>query len=204
MPTIRRLTPEDLPLLHPLEDAILAGEEALLRIGRSGFTISYMPLPRAEWRVFPPDPLASPEYILHKSHWALFAAFDGDNLIGLASVRLNDTNWADVADIRVDAAWRRKSVARHLLDTCDQFAHDNGMYGLRVVCTDSNPAMCQFCTHCGFTLGGFDNKALAYSDQERQKPLARRASLLFFYRAYSSMNQLRRANAPTAAPNTER
>lgn len=182
MLSIRRLTADDLPLIRPIADASLAGEEAMLRITRTGFALQYMPLPRAEWRKFLPDELADPLIVVNDDRSALFAAFEDDAFIGLASVRINPTNWADLLDIRVDASHRRKSVARNLLDACERFADTHGMHGLRIASSDANPALCQFCEHCGFTLCGVDTRALAYTESERLKPLARRASLLFFYR----------------------
>lgn len=182
MLAIRRLTADDLDLIRPLADESLAGEEAMLRISRTGFSIAYLPLPRAQWRTFPPDESADPIIIVNDGGSALFGAFEDGTFIGMACVRCNPTNWADVCDIRVDASHRRKSVARNLLDACERFADTRRMHGLRIAATDTNPALCQFCEHCGFTLCGVDTRALAYTDSERDKPLARRAALLFFYR----------------------
>lgn len=180
--TVRRITADTLALLRPINDASLAGEEAVLRIARTGFSIAYTPLSRAEWRTFPPDEYADPLIAVNDDRTALFAAFEGDTYVGSACVRVNPTNWADVMDIRVDAAYRCRSFARTLLDACERFAEGRGMHGLRIACTDTNPVMCQFCEHCGFTLSGVDTRAVAYTEAERSKPLARRAVLLYFYR----------------------
>lgn len=182
MLSIRRLTEDDLELIRPIADASLAGEEAVLRISRTGFSLSYVPLSRAEWRTFPPDEYADPMIVVNDDRSALFAAFEDDTFIGMASVRTNPTGWADVMDIRVDASHRRKSVARNLLDACERFADARKMHGLRIASTDTNPALCQFCGHCGFALAGVDTRALHYTDSEREKPMAMRAALLFFYR----------------------
>ncbi len=179
---IRRLSPDELSLLRPLADASLAGEEALLRIGRTGMTLGYAPLPRAEWRVFPPSGGFDPAALVNGGQSALFAALDGDNFVGLCGVRATPEGWAEVADIRVDASCRRQGYGRTMLESCEACARQWGMAGLRAVCTDTNPVMCQFLEHCGFTLRGMDSMALAYTEAERDKPLLRRAALLFFYR----------------------
>ena len=183
MLTIKRLTADDLPLWRPISSASLAGEDVLLRIGRSGFALGYVPLQRAEWRDFPADESADPRVALSDDRCALFGAFAEDALIGYACVRVSPaTRWAQITDLRVEAAHRRQGVARNLLDFCERLALKRGMHGIRMACADTNPGLCQFCEHCGFTLAGVDSKALAYTDSERDKPLARRAALLTFYK----------------------
>lgn len=183
MLTIKRLTIDDLPTLRPISSASLAGEDVLLRIGRNGFALGYVPLQRAEWRDFPQNPDADPRAVLSDGRCALFAAFEDGQPVGVASLRVNPTTrWAEITDLRVDAAHRRQGVGRNLLDFCERLALKRGMHGLKLACTDTNPALCQFCEHCGFTLAGVDAKALAYTDSERDKPLSRRAALLTFYK----------------------
>lgn len=183
MLTIKRLTAEDVPLLKPISSASLAGEDVLLRIGRGGFALGYVPLPRAEWRDFPTGEHAAPHEVLADDRGALFGAFEDKQLIGLCSLRMSAyTRWAEITDLRVDAAHRRQGVGRNLLDFCERLAVKRGMHGLRIACTDTNPTLCQFCEHCGFTLAGVDTRALAYTDAERDKPLSRRAALLTFYK----------------------
>ena len=183
MLTIKRLTIEDLPRWRVISSASLTGEDVLLRVGRGGFALGYVPLQRAEWRDFPADASADPGIVLADSRCALFGAFEDELLIGSASLRVNSvTRWAEITDLRVDAAYRRQGVARNLLDFCERLAVKRGMHGIRIACADTNPVLCQFCEHCGFTLAGVDSKALAYTDSERDKPLSRRAALLTFYK----------------------
>lgn len=183
MMTIKRLTIDDLPQWRPISSASLVGEDVLLRVGRGGFALGYVPLQRAEWRDFPTDPSSDPRVALSDERCAFFGAYEEHALIGSASVRVNPmTRWAEITDLRVEAAHRRQGVARNLLDFCERFALKRGMHGLRLACADSNTILCQFCEHCGFALAGVDSKALAYTDSERDKPLARRAALLTFYK----------------------
>ena len=183
MMTIKRLTIDDLSQWRPISSASLVGEDVLLRVGRGGFALGYVPLPRAEWRDFPTDVSADPRVALSDNQCAFFGAYEDDSLIGSASVRVHPSiRWAEMTDLRVEAAHRRQGVARNLLDFCERFAIKRGMHGLRLSCPDTNPILCQFCEHCGFTLAGVDSKALAYTDSERDKPLSRRAALLTFYK----------------------
>ena len=63
-------------------------------------------------------------------------------------------------------------------------AYGHGMTGLKMCVTDTNPVICQFCEHCGFSLQGLDRHALIYTELERDKPLARRACQLHFYQQH--------------------
>lgn len=179
---VRKLHADDLGLIRPLTDRTLVSEEAHIRISRLGFQLDYMPVPKAEWRTFLPADYADPAIITQDDGSAFYAAFDGERYIGGAAVTTDPNGWADVIDLRVDPAFRRQGAGRMLLDKCEHFAAKRNLSGLRLACTDTNPALCQFCEHMGFTLAGLDRMALAKSPEERLKPVSRRTCLLFFYR----------------------
>lgn len=179
---VRRIKAETLHQVAPLTDTQLVTEEAVLRIGRQGLLLSYGPLPKAEWRSFPPVDYADPAFLVNDEASAFYGAFEGEQYIGCAAITTNPNGWADILDLRVDASFRRQGAGRLLLDKCASFAQKRDLYGLRVACTDSNSGMCQFLEHEGFTLHGFDQMVLSQSPEERLKPRSRRASLLYFYR----------------------
>ncbi len=181
MLTIRQLTPDQLGLIRPFSDRALVGEEAFLKISRLGFQLDYLPLPKAEWRTFLPGADADPLVVTQDEGSAFFAAFEGETYIGCAAVTTQPHGWADVIDLRVDPMYRRKGVGSALLGQCGYFAEARNLSGLRIACTDTNPALCRFCEQMGFTLSGLDRMALARTPEEREKPLLRRACLLFFY-----------------------
>ena len=180
MRSVRRLTPEQLPLTEPISDSVLTGEETLLRIGRSGFSVDYMPLPRAEWRHFPPA--VTPEQVVGRPGCAAFAACEDGRPIGVCCVSATASGWCEVLDLRVDVSCRRTGAAGMMLDAAERFALDQGMRGLRITVPEDDPALCQFCQRKGFTLQGLDRYALIHTERERAKPLARRACALFYYR----------------------
>lgn len=185
MLTVRKLTPELTDRIRPVSDASLVGEDVMLRIGRTGFTLGYVPLGRAEWRSFPMIPQADPLRLLGDPNAAVFLAFDDDVFVGQACVSADPENlWTRILDIRVDAAHRRKGVARALMASIESFSLKRDMRGIRITVPDSNTVACQFCEHCGFSLQGLDRLALVYSPAEREKPLARRACELYFYQQH--------------------
>ena len=179
---VRRIKPETLHLVKELTDAQLVTEEAVLRIGRTGLQLGYGTLPKPEWRAFPPVSYADPAFLVTDESSAFYGAFEGEKYIGCAAVTTNPNGWADLLDLRVDAAFRRQGAGRMLLDKCASFALKQKLYGLRAACTDGNPGMCQFLEHEGFALHGFDQMVLSQSPEERAKPRSRRSSLLYFYR----------------------
>lgn len=179
---VRRIKPETLHQVKELADSQLVTEEAILRIGRMGMQLDYGTLPKSEWRIFPPVSYADPTFLVQDESSAFYAAFEGEKYIGGAAVTMNPNGWADVLDIRVDASYRRQGAGRMLLDKCASFAQKRELYGLRVTCTDTNPGMCQFLEHEGFSLHGFDQMVLSQAPDERIKPKSRRSSLLYFYR----------------------
>lgn len=182
MLSVRRLTEETLSGVKLLADAVLIGDETMLRIGRYGFELSYLPKQNAEWRSFPVQEEYAAASLLARDDAAVFAAYTDERAIGTASVVCLSSGWAELCDIRVDASHRRQGAATALIAACERFAERQGMYGLRVTASESNPVLCQFLQHNGFELQGLDRRALIHTPEEREKPLMRRACALYFYR----------------------
>lgn len=179
---VRKLTQEELETLPPLSAACLCGDETVLRMGRSGFSMGYVPLEKAEWRNFPPSlPLPLPELITRMDASA-YGAFEEQKFCALAVVCRDGQGWGELLDIRVDAAWRRQGIATALLASCEGFAVRRGLHGLRVTVSDQNPVMCQFLEASGFQVQGMDRFLYSRLPEERNKPLALRACALMCYK----------------------
>ena len=93
----------------------------MLRIGRYGFELSYLPRPGAEWRSFPAPEEYSPKELINRPNAAVFAAYADERVVGTASVMCLSSGWAELCDIRVDAAHRRQGVATALIAACERF-----------------------------------------------------------------------------------
>lgn len=182
MLTVRRLTAEEARHVPLMNDAVLIGDETFLRIGATGFRLSYVPLGKAEWRSFPYAHDEALHDLAEAEGAAVYGAFREERLAGLAAVACRLNGWAELCDVRVNAADRRQGVASALIAACEDFAHRRGMHGLRVTASEQNAVLCQFLEHNGFTLQGLDRKALIHTPAEKDKPLMRRACALFFYR----------------------
>ena len=182
MLSVRKLTAETVGDVRLMADAVLIGDETVLQIGRYGFVLSYRQLPNAEWLSFPPPPDYPADVLCDIPDGAVYGAYMDDRVVGVASVLCSGSGWAELCDIRVDAAWRRQGVATALIAAAEGFATRQGMHGLRVTASEANPVLCQFLEHNGFVLQGLDRRALIHTPQERVKPLMRRACALYFYR----------------------
>lgn len=185
MLAVRRIEQEQLDTLGWLDDRVLTGDEILLRISHTGFTIKYLGSEqRATWRTYPPDVDTQPEKVLQNPDGAVFAAYEDDTFIGIVCMRCTAQKWCEVLDLRVDASHRRSGVATMLLDSCVRLAQGRGMKGLRIMASEANPVLCQFCEHTGFVLSGYDHMALIHTESECNKPMMARASALYFYRLF--------------------
>ena len=179
---IRKLTREELKRLPPLSDACLCGDETVLRMGRSGFSLGYVPMEKAEWRTFPPAlplPLDEMAFLLSAS---VYGAYLEERFCGIAVIRRDEQGWGEILDLRVDASCRRQGVATALLASCEGFAKRRALEGLRITASDQNPVLCQFLEASGFQVQGVDRRLYSRLPEERQKPLALRACALFCYK----------------------
>lgn len=179
---VRKLTREELNKLPPLSDACLCGDETVLRMGRSGFSLGYVPLEKAQWRTFPPAlPLPLPEMVFLLGA-SVYGAFQEERFCGLAVIRKDEQGWGEILDLRVDASCRRQGIATALLESCEGFARRRSLEGMRITVSDQNPVMCQFLEASGFRVQGVDRCMYSRLPEERQKPLALRACALFCYK----------------------
>ncbi len=165
-----------------LDARVLCGDAVSVRISRSGFSLSYAPTGSSHWRSFGVSPRAQDALKGFIPSASIIGAFRDEVPVGIAVMADSRTGWAEVLDLRVDAASRQEGIGRALVEACQRRADQDGMAGLRIVVSDANPVMCQFCEHCGFRLEGIDRLAFAMTPEERVKPLMRRASALIFYR----------------------
>ena len=182
MLTVRRLTPDTICDAQPIADAVLVGEETVVRIGRTGFSLGWSPLDRARWQNLPERADADAELLCSMEDAAVFGAFSDGQYVGGACMYAAYDGWAELCDLRVDAAHRREGVATALVESCERQARKRGLSGLRCVVSDQNPIACRFLLARNFTLQGMDRMSLTASPEERAKPLMRRACALIFYR----------------------
>jgi len=181
MLTILPLSEAMIPLYNQIDNRYLVGELAAVRVARSGFSLEYMPLSKAEWRTYSSDSLFTPQELLKRKDAVCFFAFLDGQPVGQAVVAQHWNNLAVLWDIRVDVRSRRKGVGRTLLEACRSWALHLGLKGIMVETQDGNPVACQFYQSSGFVLGGVDRMLYAATPQQAQKPPALRDSALFFY-----------------------
>ena len=177
--------PSGVPSGREIDARVLCGEDVTICLNRSGlrpFSLSYHPAASARWRAFPVSEEAAAAQAGMIPGAVHFGAYQDDAFVGQATAVPSRTGWCHLADLRVDPAFRMAGIGRGLLDACQRFAAQQGLQGLRVVVSDTNPVMCQFCEHCGFRPEGIDRLAYAMLPEERIKPMLQRACALVFYR----------------------
>ena len=181
MLTILPLSEDSIPLYNQIDNRYLVGELATVRVTRSGFSLDYMLLNKAEWHTYPPESLFTPQELLKRKDAVCFFAFLDGQPAGQVVAAHHWNHLAMLWDIRVDARFRRKGVGRALLDACHSWASHHGLKGLMAETQDANPAACQFYQSNGFVLGGVDRMLYAATPKQAQKPPALRDCALFFY-----------------------
>ena len=179
---VRKLTREELEKLPPLSAACLCGDETVLRMERSGFSLGYVPLEKAAWRTFPAAFSAPLAELPERLGASVYGAYLDQRFCGLAVIHQEESGWGEILDLRVDASCRRQGVATALLASCEGFATRRGLSGLRVTVSDQNPVRCQFLEASGFRVEGVDRMLYSRLPEERSKPLALRACALFCYK----------------------
>jgi streptothricin acetyltransferase len=184
MLTILPLSEAAISLYNQIDNRYLVGELAAVRVTRSGFSLEYMPLNKAEWHTYPPESLFSPAELLRRKDAICFFAFLDNQPVGQAITARHWNNLAMLWDIRVDVRSRRKGVGKALLDACRSWAQHQGLKGIMVETQDSNPAACQFYQSSGFLLGGVDRMLYAAIPEQSAKPPKLRDSALFFYQLF--------------------
>ncbi len=182
MLTILPSNEETLAQLNQVDARFLAGELVQVRVTRKGFLPEYMPLGTAEWRQWPHPAGVTQEALKQHDDWACFFAYVDGKPVGQAVAQPSPYGLCCLADLRVDVAHRRQSVATELLNACMDWAGHKGFLGMMAETGDENPVACQFLQSRGFSLGGVDKLRRHADPSQAGKPAALRGSLLTFYR----------------------
>ncbi len=97
---------------------------------------------------------------------AAFGAFENGQCIGLAVYKKHFFSYLYLLDLKVSASARGRGVGRQLIDAGMTLAGRWGYRGVFLQAQDDNLNACRFYLHCGFQIGGFDNRVYAGTKQE--------------------------------------
>ncbi len=106
-----------------------------------------------------------------------FGAYEDGVCVGLAVCRRGFFRYDYLENLKVSRAARRKGVGKALIRVCLDEAKANGLLGIYLQAQDNNPGACLFYLHCGFEIGGFDNRVYEGTAQ------AGKADIFFYARA---------------------
>ena len=110
-------------------------------------------------------------------------AYEGENCVGLAVLRTDMFRYLYLDDLKVDQAYRGRGIGSQLIEACMEEAGRTGKQGVYTVAQDNNLSACLFYLHCGFEIGGFDNRAYRGTVQEHKADI-------FFYRDVQGDSEL--------------
>lgn len=101
-------------------------------------------------------------------------AYDGGACVGLAIMQEGFFRYMYLYDLKVNASHRGQGVAGRLIEAAAQLAKEKGYIGIYTQAQDNNLGACLFYLHCGFEIGGFDNRVYTGTKQEGK------ADILFY------------------------
>lgn len=93
-------------------------------------------------------------------------AYDGERCVGLAIMQEGFFRYMYLYDLKISAPYRAQGVATRLIERAMQIATQKGYIGIYTQAQDNNLAACRFYLHCGFTIGGFDQRLYDGTKQE--------------------------------------
>ncbi len=93
-------------------------------------------------------------------------AYDGGACIGLAIMQQAFFKYMYLYDLKVNAAYRKKGVARQLVARACEVALAQGYRGIYTQGQDNNLGACLFYVHAGFSIGGLDTQVYQGTKQE--------------------------------------
>jgi len=112
---------------------------------------------------FPPETLNLRE--IDRDGAAFGAYIDGD-CGGLAVYRKGFFAYLYLQTLTVRQSARGRGIGKALLEAGKRYAEENGYRGIYLQAQDDNLNACRFYLHCGFQIGGFDNRVYTGSRQE--------------------------------------
>ncbi|QKE75734.1 GNAT family N-acetyltransferase [Arthrobacter citreus] len=101
---------------------------------------------------------------INKKGFAI-GAFLNDECVGLAIFEYSWTKYLYLADLKVNAKYRREGVGKQLLDFAIPIAKENNCRGLSTIAQGTNLAANRFYLRYGFSIGGLNTQSYFFTSQ---------------------------------------
>lgn len=111
-----------------------------------------------------PDENYSYEDMIKNS--TFIGAYDNEKCIGLAIMREGFLKYMYLYDLKVNSAYRKRGVAKALIERAKEIAKEKGYSGIYTQGQDNNLGACLFYIKTGFYIGGFDSSVYKWTKQE--------------------------------------
>lgn len=93
-------------------------------------------------------------------------AYDNEKCIGLAIMQEGFFKYMYLYDLKVNRAYRKRGVAKALIEKAKTIAKEKGYTGIYTQGQDNNLGACLFYIKAGFYIGGFDSNVYKGTKQE--------------------------------------
>lgn len=93
-------------------------------------------------------------------------AYDHETCIGLAVMQEGFFQYMYLLDLKVNRAYRKRGVAKALMEKAKTIAKEKGYSGIYTQGQDDNLGACLFYIKAGFHIGGFDSNVYKGTKQE--------------------------------------
>lgn len=121
---------------------------------------------KMRWQTFPDENYSLKD--VNNTGFAL-GAFDNNQSIGLAIFQDQRTKYLYLADLKVSKKYRRRGVAKLLLNKAKKLAEAQKYLGFWVIAQNNNLGACLFYLKYGFIIGGLDTKVYDHSSQAEKQ-----------------------------------
>jgi ribosomal protein S18 acetylase RimI-like enzyme len=172
--TVRPATEADLPALTRLD--LTYPTDRILSLARSGeppehtFALRWrnrVPAPMAVYATYAVDGLRE---ALERTELVIVAKVDGE-VAGLLMIIVPAwTDAAEITDLAVDIAFRRRGAGRALVESAAEWARKRGHRSMWVEPRADNHAAISFYVSLGFRISGFNDRLYSNADHEDGRP----------------------------------
>lgn len=106
------------------------------------------------------------DYEAMSENSTFIGAYDNNACIGLAIMQNGFFKYMYLYDLKVNLEYRKKGVAKLLIDKAKEIALSSGYRGIYTQGQDNNLGACLFYIKAGFYIGGFDTNVYKGTKQE--------------------------------------
>lgn len=118
---------------------------------------------KIEWDCFPDE---NYDFDKMKENYVFIGAYVDWDCIGLAILEHQWNKYIYLYDLKVNSAYRNRSVGKQLIEACYAYAREHGYRGVWTIGQNNNLGACLFYVNNGFQIGGLNTEVYRGTNQE--------------------------------------